>query len=538
MDPLVILGGFFALVLIGIVLVLVRDVIQNAGGSGLLLTVGFGVLFIGEYFFGEGDFRLPISGVGLLMVIGAVVLRYVAMTNSTEARHHGHQQAMIYTSVAAGSLILYGLSLDVVASALFSDEDAAERWSGVWQSLFPLVALIGLVPTYLIDWLLSVHPRVMPEGASRSVQLKGVSAALAIALMFPLNYLASSSDMEWDLAYFRTTRAGESSQAIVTTLIDPVEVLLFYPSGNEVSRELERYFKQLANAAEGRMTVRDVDQAVEPVLAEELGVRDNGYVVFRQGEATEKFKVNENIDRARSDLRTLDSTVQEHLIKLTRGKRTVYFLSGHGEATWRERENPFRKLNLYKRELLEGPLSLKVKAFGVADGSTNAVPDDAEVVVVSGPLKPLLPEEIETLKRHFDDGGSLLIMVDPEGDPMTELLAHLGVVAGEHPLAHTEAHARIRGPGPGDRTFLATNKYGSHASVKQLSRNSSVAHMVFDAVTSVTKLEGTTNKVTTLIRSVPNTFIDVNGNFEPDDDEQAQVWEIAAAVTRPIEGAS
>ena len=159
-----------------------------------------------------------------------------------------------------------------------------------------------------------------------------------------------------------------------------------------------------------------MDQALEPVLAEELKVNDNGHVVFRMGETVEKFKLNTDLDRAKRELRKLDSTVQKHLIKLTRGQRTVYFLAGHGEANWRETENDFRKINLYKRELLEGTMSLKVKTFGVADGSTTQVPDDADVVVVAGPTEPLLDEEVQTLAKFYDGGGSLLVMIDPEGD--------------------------------------------------------------------------------------------------------------------------
>ena len=529
------LALLFAAIVTGALVVLVRDVFSHLRGSGLVLLLGLGTLFIGERMLGEGSLRMPVSGVGLLLVLGAVGLRVYAMNQSSGARRDAHRQALIWTSVSAASLLLYALTLDGVAGR-FDDADARSRWVGVWTSLFPILTLIGLLPTFAIDRLLAVHPVLMPTGAARHLQLSGVAAALAIAVMFPLNYLASSNDTDWDVAYFRTTDAGESTQSLVATLTDPVEVLLFFPSGNDVGREIEPYFEDLAAASGNRLTVRLVDQALDPALAEELKVNDNGHVVLRQGETVEKFKLNTDIDRAKRDLRKLDSTVQQHLVKLTRGQRTVYFLVGHGEANWREKEDEFRKINLYKRELLEGIMSLKVKTFGVADGSTTAVPDDADVVVIAGPTEPLLEEEIEVLSQFFDRGGSLLVMIDPEGDPLTGLLEHLGVAPGEAVLANAEAHAQIRG-GPADRVFIATNKYGSHASVKQLSRNSQVAHMVFPTALSVTKADQTPNKVTTLIRSRPNTWEDKNGNFRADPDEQKKVFELAASITHPIEGA-
>ncbi|HHO52578.1 MAG TPA: hypothetical protein ENK18_17340 [Deltaproteobacteria bacterium] len=532
-----VLALFFSIGTVVALLVLVRDVVTRRAGSSPVLLIGLGTLFIGERVLGEGDLRLPISGAGLLLVLGAVGLRAYAMSNSDGARREGHRLGLIWTSISVASLLLYAMSLDPVVGALGFEEAGRDRWVGVFQSLFPIVALIGLIPSFLIDRLLALHPIVMPAGASRSAQLSGLGAALAISLMFPVNYLANQHDLDWDVAYFRTTRAGDSTRALVSTLTDPVEVLLFFPSGNDVGREVLPYFEELVASSDDRMSVRMVDQALEPQLAEELKIRENGHVVLRQGESQQKFKLNTDLDRAKRELRKLDGTVQKNLLKLTRGQRTVYFLAGHGEANWRETENTFRKINIYKRDLLEGTLSVKVKTFGVADGSTNAVPDDASVVVVAGPTEPLLAEEITALQRYFDGGGSLLVMIDPEGDPLTELLSHLGVKPGAAVLANAEAHAQIQG-GPADRVFIATNKYGSHASVKELSRNSSVAHMVFSTAMSVQKQEGTANKITTLIRSRPNTWEDLNGNFQADPGEPKKTFELAAAITKPMDDAA
>jgi hypothetical protein len=371
---------------------------------------------------------------------------------------------------------------------------------------------------------------VMPNGAARSAQIQGVSAALAIALMFPVNYLAKQHEKEWDVAYFRTTRPGESTLAIVRTLSEPMEVVLFYPAGSDVAAEVRPYFDDLARSSEGRLTVKVVDQAFDPVLAEELKIRENGQIVLKQGEANEKFKIDPDLDRAKKDLRKLDSVVQKHLLKVTRGARTVYFVQGHGEANWRDDENPFRKVQLFKKEILEGQ-NYKVKTLGMADGLANTVPDDANLVVVAGPQSPLYPEEVESLKRYFDGGGSLLVLVDPAGDPMTDLLAHIGVKPGTAPLANAEVHARLTG-GPADNILVATNKYGSHPAVKTLSRNSQVAHMVLPSVTSVEKAAETSNKVTTLIRTLPNTWADDNRNFAADEGEQKKVYEVAVAVTK------
>ncbi len=524
--------GFVGLLVLGALGFLVRDVFKKMSGSGIILLAGLFVLFVGERVFAEGAWHLAVSGLGLAIVLGAIGLRAFAWARSTGARKQGHQLALVWTLVSAGSLVLYGLTLDPVTAALGFTGEALDRWNGVWRAVFPIFTLLGLLPTFQLDRLLSVHPVMMPAGAARAAQVQGVTAALAIALVFPVNYVAKQHDDEWNVAYFKTTRPGESTVSIVTTAAEPIEAVLFFPPGNDVGREVEAYFDALKRAGDGRLSVTRVDQALDPERAEKLKVRDNGQIVLVQGEEDQKFRVDLEIDKARRDLRKLDGLVQKHLLKLTRGGSTVYFLAGHGEANWRESEETLRKINLYKKEILEAQ-NYKVKTWGVADGSTSHMPDDADAVVVAAPTEPLLPEEVAALKAYWDQGGSLFVLLDPKGDPMTDLLAHLGVEPGAAPLAHAEAHARFSG-GPGDRYFVATNKYGSHASVKTLSRNSQVAHMVFPGAVSVKKAATGGNKVTTLIRSMPMTWPDANGNFEADGEEAKNVYDLALAVEKDL----
>lgn len=530
MDSLVgnVFFGFVGLLLLVVQAFLVRDVFRSRSGSGLILVSGLIVLFIGERVFGEGTGRLAVSGVGLLVVLGAVGLRAWAWSASEGARRQGHQLALAWSGVVLGSLLLYAVTLEPVTTAMGLAEDALARWNGSWRALFPIFTLLGLLPVFQLDRLLAAHPVVMPVGASRAAQIQGVTAALAIALVFPVNYLAKQHDDEWNVAYFKTTRPGDSTVAIIKTSAEPVEAVLFFPPGNDVGREVEAYFDALKREGDGRLSVTRVDQALDPVRSEALKVRENGQIVLVQGETNQKFRIDTDIEKARRDLRKLDGLVQKQLLKLTRGQSTVYFLAGHGEANWRENEDDFRKISLYKKEILEAQ-NYKVKTWGVADGSTSHMPDDADTVVIAAPTDPLLPEEVTALEKFWDDGGSLFVLLDPKGAPLTDLLSYIGVSGGTVPLAHAQAHADFY-RGLKDRYLVATNKYGSHASVKTLSRNSQVAHMVFPGVVSVKKVDTATTKITTLVRSMPMAWQDENGNYERDPEEAQNVFDLALAV--------
>jgi ABC-type uncharacterized transport system involved in gliding motility auxiliary subunit len=53
-----------------------------------------------------------------------------------------------------------------------------------------------------------------------------------------------------------------------------------------------------------------------------------------------------------------------------------------------------------------------------------AVPDDAAAVILAGPVKPLIPHEVDALRAYLARGGRLLAMINPGTDPgVTALLA-------------------------------------------------------------------------------------------------------------------
>src|SRR5690606_10903916 len=63
--------------------------------------------------------------------------------------------------------------------------------------------------------------------------------------------------------------------------------------------------------------------------------------------------------------------------------------------------------------------------------TNNSIPEDAEVIVIAGPQKPLSQAEVNLLKAFVDGGGSLVVMQEPTvltdfgdaRDPLAEYLS-------------------------------------------------------------------------------------------------------------------
>lgn len=505
------------------------------GGLGGAWIAGLATLYVGQRLLAPSTEGTVYTVVGVAMVLATLGWRARGLSQTSGVVREAVRDALIWQAVGSASILLWGLTTPTATAALGLDADALARWTAVFGTLWPITFAVGAVPTMLLDSVLLAHPMKMPPGARTHAVSSGLVLALATALVFPVNYLADAYDQDMDFSYFRVTRPGSSTKAILGSVQEPVEALLFFPPGNDVLREARTYFDELAEASGGLFTWRSIDQAAEPELSKELSVRDNGYLVLRLGDRTQKFKLDDELKRARRELRKLDGTVQENLLRLVSTERTAYVLTGHGEATPRA-SNPFEKLGDLKKLLLSQ--NYEVKDFGLEQGSGDEVPDDAALVLVAAPEKALLDPEREALQRYIDRGGRLLIYADVGKDPMTGLLGHLGLQVGEHPLAHPTKFIPVS-RGIADRANLVTNRFGSHPSTSTLSKYATKAAVGVLGVVPVSETGQASApgpaKYTTLIRSYEDTWAEVDGDFQRGDAEPKQVQVLAMAVEGPKE---
>jgi hypothetical protein len=514
-------------------LVAVAASVSRGGRASLTYLGGMGLLYVGQRLFGEESLGTVVSAGGLLLVFAAAALRQLGRSQATEHHNPIQSAALTWQLVGTASLLVYGLTLEPVTSALGLTEESLTRWVVPFTALWPIVWAVGTVPMLLLDVLATNHPVRVPPGAVASVVASGQAVALATALIFPVNYLAAEHDVEWDFSYFRVTAPGSSTEALVRNLDAPVEVFLFFPPGNEVKEKLLPYFEQLAALEGSQLTVTVADQPMEPVLSKDLSVRDNGYVALRKGEAIEKFKIDTDIKKARRNLKKLDGDFQKYLLKLAKGKRIAYLLAGHGEATAQD-EDPAYKLSEFKKYLTAQ--NYEVKTLGLDEGSAQAIPDDAALVVVAAPEKALFDEEITTLKTWIDKGGAILIYLDPGRDPLTGLLEHLGLNATGHALANAAQFVPKSG-GLQDRLNLVTNRFGSHATVSTLSKHSGQAAVVVVTALGLEErgsagLPGSP-KYTPLVRSLDGTWEDLDGDFQQGAGESPKAHVLAMAIEGP-----
>jgi ABC-type uncharacterized transport system involved in gliding motility auxiliary subunit len=239
--------------------------------------------------------------------------------------------------------------------------------------------------------------------AVRGVLIIAVCAALAWASARH-HYTA-----DWTAAGRHTLARG--SITLLDILDEPVSATAYVPDlpalrGREYIRDLfSRYQQHKPDLSLSFFDPKDI-----PDVTRAQGLRD-GEIVLTLGARTEI--VREYSEQA----------VTNALARLARTReRWIAFITGHGER------HPAREANhdisawittLRDRGLKTGTINL---------AETEAIPDNANLVVIASPRVAYLPGEIALIVEYIENGGNLLWLSEPDEPPgMKALAAAVGV---------------------------------------------------------------------------------------------------------------
>ena len=511
-------------------------------GRSYWVSVAFGVgliaLFIGERLLAGGVGRGVLSGAGALLILAAIALRTLRLVRAEGERRRVERTLLVLLLVGVGALLLYALQSDLWANLAGAGlSKTSQKFASILAALWPLALAFSVLPTFLVEMSYAAMQRAprVEAGRVRDAVLSGVGLASALAFSFSVYYVASERDVKADFSYFRTARPGEATRNIVRALDQPIEVSLFFPPANEVREQVTEYVTDLARESPN-FKVSTWDQALDPKKAKDLGVTGNGTIVLARGARRELLPIGLELDRARGQLRSFDQDFQKKLLALAKARRTIYFTTGHGERSSDKTAPADQRWTVRLLREAYGEQNYEVRDLGPAEGLASAVPADAAAVVVPGPTRAFLPEEISALKAYLDQGGRVFLALDPEaGLDFKDLLAPFGIRFVPVTLASDQVFvARTRQIS--DRANIATASYSSHPSVTTAGRLGGRAPLVLFGAGFVEAVgqrpEGV--RLDFPVHSHPSTWNDINGNFELDAPAEARkTYELAAALGRP-----
>ena len=512
--------------------------LRGSGRWSALWALGMFAIFLGERMIGSGGSRTLATVTGLVLVIGAMAVRFIrAGQASTDRRKLEHTLLALY-AIGLGAVLLYVIQSDLWASAF--KQPLERNWpklSTVLSALWPVAWVAAAWPILLVELAYAEMARAprLDLGRIRSAVLSGFGLAAALTAAISFAYVASERDKKLDLAYFRTSRPGEVTRRIVKGLDQPVEVAVFFPSANEVRDEVDDYLSDLAKES-SQLKITHYDFDIDPVKAKDYGVSTNGILVFVRGTKKEQLGLPKDIEGAKTALKTLDKEVQQRFLSIVKPPRMAGFTLGHGERTWERGETDTDKrvgIAVLRDGLMDQ--TYDVRSVNAADGLMNEVPKGITMLAIIGPRTPFQPEEYAAINRYIDGGGRVLIALDPENKvDMHEVLQPLNLEFKAEPLANDQAFARRMEQKISDRANLVTATFSASPSVSTLQRLGPRGSIVLPGAGWInTKRDRTAAiPVDAPIKAHFATFNDKNGNFTQDQGEEKRAWELAATAIK------
>ena len=505
-------------------------------GCLLLYLGGMVIIYIGERLFPEPiTARLILDGSGMALIALALAAR---LRNRAVAEgDHSSVEGLLALCYLGGlaALGLYGAQIEELRAPLspMLDPGGLPKYRVILHVLWPIVWLGSILPALFVEvsYASMARGEMVEQRRIKNSAGSGLAIALTCSILFVVNYIGAEHNIKRDLSFLRTTAPGASTRHMVAHLQEPFEVLLFYPVVNEVKEDLLAYFEELRDVS-GQFRLRVVDQPMEPNLAREHKVSNNGILLCTHGEKSEKLHVGMKLDAAKSKLSKLDVEFQKMFRKLVMEERIAYFTTGHEErgSVPGPAAGERGTINLLKTLLRSQ--NFKIKTLGLTQGLAGEIPADATVVFVIDPRKDFQEAELETLRRYLRAGGRMFAALEPESTSnFSELLREFGLRYSSTMMANEKQYMRRR-YNRSDRYNLYTNRFSSHTSVTTLSRSSSSLAVIMPGTGFLEEVGGGEGaKVSVTVRSMPMTWADGNKNMEADEGEEMKIYDLAAVVS-------
>ena len=238
------------------------------------------------------------------------------------------------------------------------------------------------------------------------IVVSAVNIGLLIGLM-GLQSLSIRNNIRWDLTLKKTLTLSQQTRELLQDLDQDVLLTLFFGGSPGAYQAFEDLFKRYTAESHNfryRILYRDRNLG----LAQQYQATHNGVAAVEYNDQRKILPV------------ATEELITQALFQFVHAQqKTIYFIGGHGEA------DPFSRNA--RDGYSEAAAALRNENFVIKPlllSRTPGIPDDAALVILSGPRADLLPQEIAALERFLIHGGSLLVMIDPMDAPKLSTFLH------------------------------------------------------------------------------------------------------------------
>lgn len=294
-----------------------------------------------------------------------------------------------------------------------------------------------------IFYVIAEGPRLKQSLTSRSA-LYGANTLILtfifLGILIFVNLLAFRHKHRFDFTEGGYFTLAPQTKKFVSNLPREVKLTAFFqtesPEKIAFSNLIAGYLEET-----DKIKLQYVDPDKNPAVTKQYGVTTYGTIALESGAKETKIQ------------NTTEENITNALLKVTRDEqKVIYFLEGHNESNISSNENEgyaTAKKNLEQDGFIVKPLLLL---------QSGEIPEDASVLVISGPKKPIQDEEKKIIDNYLNSGGAVFMLIDPKSSSgMETFLKKWGIELGDDIVI--DPMSKLFG---GDFAAPVVNQYTKH----------------------------------------------------------------------------
>ena len=253
--------------------------------------------------------------------------------------------------------------------------------------------------------------------------VSAVSAAVLVAALAGVNYIAVKKPKSWDLTKDKIFTLSDQTTGVLNGLKSDVKVQVFYSASEQEFPELKQRLDQY-KAQTDKLQVEFIDPFKHPGQVKELNISQSGPRIIVKSGAKES--------RAKE---ISEEALTNALIEVTKGStKKIYFSKGHGEHA--VADNTERGLKLF----VDALKSEGYQTDEIILAEHKTMPADAQTLVIAGPVAALQEGEAKLVQEWVDKGGKVVAMIDPgTSSGLEKAFESWGVKVGNDEVIDPEA---------------------------------------------------------------------------------------------------
>jgi ABC-type uncharacterized transport system involved in gliding motility auxiliary subunit len=236
----------------------------------------------------------------------------------------------------------------------------------------------------------SLRVRRLSNTAFGFVAFAGILVAIAL--------IGQRHPLRVDLSESRKYTLSDQSKKILAGLKGDISIRAFFQEAGR-NREQARDLLETYRYQSKKIRYEFIDPDRYPAVAKQYQIRSYGTLVL------------EGFGKTQTVMTVDEQSITNAIVRLSQEReKVVYFLTGHGE---RDTTDMGKDGYATAKTAIEKE-SFKVKSLNLLVEAR--IPEDAALVVIAGPQKPLLANEIALLRQYLHQRGRVMVLLEPFAD--------------------------------------------------------------------------------------------------------------------------